>query len=111
MNGETFFHKKYKTDDLLEETTLQAGDWLESKGGSWHLILRILGSGHVQDGWNGKFGTQTRKDSFADERFIIFDGHFANKRSREDVNKMYYRVYAPNRLESEKYLFRFPLYK
>lgn len=109
MIEETFFHKKYKTDLLLEDTILQPGDWVESQSGSWHLILRILGRGHIQDGWSGKFGTQTRKDSLTNERIIIFDGHFTNKRSREEINMSYRRVYSPNKLESEKYLFRFPL--
>jgi hypothetical protein len=109
MNRDTFFHKHYKTDDLLEETVLLPGDWIESQSGSWHLVLRILGTGHVQDGWNGKFGTQTRNDSLSNERIIVFDGHFINKRSREEINRSYRRVYSPNKLEPEKYLFRFPL--
>lgn len=67
--------------------TIKQGDLIKSRGGNWHQVLKVKGSGHVQS-TNG-MSIQSRNEEKATARIYIFDGEYMNIRSIEEVEKLY----------------------
>lgn len=90
--------KQYRTEYITAEDILYAGDWILNKSSdTWHLILKVKAEGFLQNAWDGKFGTQSRRDNtIAQGRVVLYDGRFCREIDREEINTLYHKVYHPN---------------
>ena len=71
---------------------LTKGDLLKSIGGDWHEILKIVDKeGYIQNAFGG-ISVQSRNEEKTKCTIYLFDGQYLNKRSIEDVEKMYIEI-------------------
>jgi len=66
---------------------IKAGNVLLTNSGELHLVLRVSGEGYVQA--TNEMSVQSRNEKKSSSVITIFDGIFADKKSVEEIEKLY----------------------
>ena len=93
---------------LTKEEQIEAGDWILSKGGDWHIAIKVLepAGGAYTQSTTGGFSLQSFNQKKAKKIIYVFDGYFTNKRAEEDVHMMYTQVKRFNKSDEEIALYK-----
>lgn len=81
-----------KDDNPFE---LKAGSCIKLSNGDFWLILKVLGDVFLQEGFDGRWGTQ-HGGAGKEASVIVWDGKFASKRSVEEITKIAIEILEPD---------------
>jgi hypothetical protein len=95
--------------DLFAETEIKNGDWLQSRTGGWHQVLRVLGEGHTQNDAGRGWSIPPLKDNKAERRVVLFTGRFLSTYDIDEVPRMYEQIYRPEYDERHYELMDYPI--
>ncbi len=92
---------KCKVEYLVmdSDTKIKQGDWLKSKGESWHMVLNIKDSGYTQHTLG--YSNQSFNYKKAKQIVCIYTGYHLNDIDIEEVYKLYIQIYQPNKTKVE----------
>lgn len=93
--------KKETIREVFTEN-IKTGDLLESKAEEWYLVLKVEDSGFIQNGFNGKWGTQSMNNEQS-IRITVYDGYkFTSTYSLEEISKMFIKIKRIKLIEFEE---------